>query len=216
MDAVIEARDLTLGYAGKPVLSGVNMRVEQGQFWCFIGENGTGKSTLVKALIGQLTPLSGRLALNSEKASPSGVGFVPQRCEFSQALPVSVREFIDLGLVGLRLSRAQRAAQVEAALSEVGLAGFERRDFWSLSGGQRQRVMIARALARRPQVLIADEPAANLDTDAAQALLDLLKAGQRSSLTVILVTHDIEGARRVATHLARFEGQRVSVEVCPC
>ena len=102
------------------------------------------------------------------------------------------------------------------ALAEVALDGLERRDFWSLSGGQRQRVLVARALARKPRLLIADEPAANLDPEAACSLLDLLKARQLASLTVILVTHDPVGARRVATHLARFERGSVNVEAAPC
>ncbi|GIK54060.1 MAG: ABC transporter ATP-binding protein [Planctomycetota bacterium] len=216
MGAMIQAQNLTLGYGRTPVLQGVNLTVEPGQFWCWLGENGAGKSTLVKAIIGQLKPISGRLTRDPALASPSCMGFVPQRCEFSESLPVSVREFIDLGLAGLGLARAQRGERVRQALAEVALDGLERRDFWSLSGGQRQRVLVARALARKPRLLIADEPAANLDPEAACSLLDLLKARQLASLTVILVTHDPVGARRVATHLARFERGSVNVEAAPC
>lgn len=215
MTALLEAQDLTLGYGGTPVLERVNLRVEAGQFSCWLGDNGAGKSTLLKAIIGQLKPLAGRLTLDAA-AAPKRLGFVPQRCEFSEALPVSVREFMDLGLVGLSLSRPQRAERISQALSDVSLAGLERRDFWSLSGGQRQRVMVARALARHPSLLIADEPAAHLDPEASRSLLDLLKARQQKGLTVVLVTHDLEGARRVATQLVRFEGRTVRVEDAPC
>lgn len=216
MGAMIQAQNLTLGYKSTPVLRDVNLTVEPGQFWCWLGENGAGKSTLIRAIIGELKPISGRLTRDPALASPPCLGFVPQRCEFSESLPVSVREFMDLGLANLGLARAQRGERVRRALADVALEGLERRDFRSLSGGQRRRVLVARALARKPRLLIADEPAAHLDPGAARSLLDLLKARQLAGLTVILVTHDLEAARHAATHLARFERGSVSVEAVPC
>jgi ABC-type Mn2+/Zn2+ transport system ATPase subunit len=184
------------------VLSGVNLTVGEGDFWFFLGPNGEGKTTLVRTLLGTLRPRQGRL---ERSLSPDHVGFVPQRCEFNPSLPMTVREFVLLGLAGLRIPRAEEAVRLASALAHVNLAGFESKDYWSLSGGQRQRVLVARALVRRPRVLFLDEPTNGLDPAAEAALLDgLLRVNREEHLTIVFVTHFIALAARAATHVALF------------
>ncbi|MGD0899092.1 MAG: ABC transporter ATP-binding protein, partial [Thermoguttaceae bacterium] len=199
-----------LGYGGRPVLDQVDLRISCGQYWFLIGPNGQGKTTLLLGMLGLLRPSGGLLERWGDFLRSDRIGFVPQQCSTNPTLPTTVREFVALGLVGLRARRAERAARLGWALGSVGLAGMETRDFWSLSGGQRQRALVARALIRRPRLLVADEPASGLDLSVETALYESLEHLNRTEqLTVILVTHDLAVAARYGTHLALVHDGRV-------
>jgi ABC-type Mn2+/Zn2+ transport system ATPase subunit len=138
------------------------------------------------------------------------LAFVPQRCDLSPALPVTVREFVDLGLVGIRLPRISRRERVASALERVGFEGVERKDYWALSGGQRQRVLVARALVRRPVFLVLDEPTTNLDLDAEETFLRSIDdLNREEGVTILFVTHRVRIAPEHSTHVALFGGGRV-------
>jgi ABC-type Mn2+/Zn2+ transport system ATPase subunit len=196
-------RDVTLAYDGRPVLEHVTLQVRRGEFWFVLGPNGSGKTTLLRAILGVLPARAGAVSLHATLARREHTGFVPQRCDLNPALPTTVREFVLLGTVGIRTSRADEAEQLEWALVHAGLAGMGRRDYWSLSGGQRQRALVARALVRRPSLLILDEPANNLDRVSEEALLHLLvELNRTEEVTPVFVTHDVDLAGRYATHVA--------------
>lgn len=207
---LLEAENLRLAYGSHVVLDGVDLRVRRGEFWFLIGPNGHGKTTLLWAILGQRRPAAGRLVRRGELAQPERMGFVPQQGSTNPTLPTTVREFVGLGLVGLRVNRTERANRLAWALGIVGLDGAESRDFWSLSGGQRQRALVARALVRRPRVLVADEPASGLDLSVEAALYQSLAELNRTErLTVVLVAHDPAIAARYGTHVALVHGGRV-------
>ncbi len=214
-DVVLKATGLTVGYARRTVLERVTVECRTGEFWFFIGPNGSGKTTLIRVMLGILRPQAGELWLHSNLARREGIGFVPQRCDLNPALPTTVREFVILGLVGIRLGTKEETERLEWTLHKVGLEGMARRDYWSLSGGQRQRALVARALVRRPDLLILDEPTNGLDLSTEDSFLRLLAdLNRKEHLTLVFVTHDIAIAARYATHLALFRSG--GVESGPC
>jgi ABC-type Mn2+/Zn2+ transport system ATPase subunit len=211
-EAVVTAEGLALGYDGHPVLTGVDWTVRAGERWFLIGPNGGGKTTLLRAVLGLLSPRAGRIVLHPELACRERIGFVPQRCEFNHSLPITVREFVLLGTVGLGLRRAEAAAHLGWALAQASLDALARRSFWALSGGQRQRALVARALVRRPTLLVLDEPTNHLDPAQERALLELVVGlNAEDGVTMLFVTHDMALAARWATHVALvFEGRVVA------
>jgi len=209
-EPLIAARGLALGYGDQAVVRDVTLAVRAGEFWCWIGPNGCGKSTLLRGLLGLLPPLAGALDVAPRLADHARIGYVPQRGELNGALPTTVRELVALGLVRSRVPRGERAEAVQSALAQVGLSELAERSFWSLSGGQRQRALLARALVRRPELLLLDEPTEGLDVATQQALLATLDDLHRSArIALVVVTHRHEIARDHADHVARFADGRV-------
>lgn len=204
---VVRAAGLALGYPGHEVLRNVSLEIRRGEFWFLLGPNGTGKTTFLRALLGLLPIRRGRLELHPNGVGNTAIGFVPQRCDLNPSLPTTVEEFVSLGCVGLRLTRAEKSRRLQSALRAVELEGFRSTNYWSLSGGQQQRCRIARALVRESPVLLLDEPTTGLDPRSEAALLALLKEqNQLEGRTILLVTHDLRLARRYATHVALFYG----------
>ena len=207
---LLQATNLSLGYGRRMVLRQVNLIVHAGEFWFFLGPNGEGKTTLLRAILGMLHPQAGRLWVDRELSQRDCLGFVPQRCDINPTLPTTVREFTLLGLVGLRTSPQERRERLAWALEKVGLRGLEDTDYWALSGGQRQRALVARALVRRPSVLSLDEPTNGLDVVTEDSLLRFIADLNRERhLTVLFVSHNVAIAARYASHLAFFHGGHV-------
>jgi ABC-type Mn2+/Zn2+ transport system ATPase subunit len=202
-EIVLRAKDLVLGYGAVRVLEQVELELALDERWAVVGPNGSGKTTLLLAMLGLLEPLAGTLWRHEEHGRGACVGFVPQHAGMPGSLPTTVREFAWLGLAGLRIPRAEVDERVVEALDAVGLSPLARVDYRALSGGQRQRALLARALVRRPHLLILDEPTEGLDLPSKAALVDLLEQAQeRRRMTVVMVTHDLNLAVRTATHAA--------------
>jgi ABC-type Mn2+/Zn2+ transport system ATPase subunit len=209
-NVILKVCGLNLGYRGRRVLTGVDLAVRQGDFWFFVGPNGAGKSTLVRAIFGNLRPFCGKIDLDRGVAKERKMGFVPQRCDLKSTLPMTVFDFVILGLVGKPVSRREARDSTGWALTQMGLERFAHRDYWALSGGQRQRALVARGLVRRPRLLILDEPIMGLDLAAEAFLLQQIASlNKEQGVTVIFVTHNISTAAHYATHIALFRGGRV-------
>jgi ABC-type Mn2+/Zn2+ transport system ATPase subunit len=215
---VLSLRGARIGYGARTVIDRVDWDVHAGETWFLLGPNGAGKTTLLRTLLGLLPLQAGRLERDPARASLARIGFVPQRCELSPSLPTTVREFVTLGLVGLSPAPRERGERLAEALDRAGLSGLEDRSYWALSGGQRQRALVARALVRRPALLILDEPTEGLDPPTEAAFLDLVAALQREQgVTVLFVTHRLAVAARRASHVALVDagalvvGPRASV-----
>ncbi len=208
---------VTLRRGARTVFTDLSLEVHAGEVWFLVGRNGTGKSTLLDAALGLLAPIRGQIQRSPGLASRREVGFVPQRCTLDPTLPTTVAEFVRLGLVGLGLRADQEQTRITEALAAVDLADHAKRSFWAHSEGQRQRLLLARALARRPQFLLMDEPTAALDPAAARRFFDLVRALADSAAqpTVICATHDLDAVVRLATHVAicRTDGGTSRVDV---
>ncbi|MGI8784128.1 MAG: metal ABC transporter ATP-binding protein [Acidobacteriota bacterium] len=204
-ELLLRAIGLSASYGHRVVLKNVNLDVREGDFWFFLGPNGQGKTTLLRCLLGMLRPAGGEMWANPSLAGRDWIGFVPQRCDLNPTLPTTVREFVLLGLVGIRCNHAERTDRLHWALQKVGLASKLGADFWSLSGGQRQRALVARALVRRPRLLVLDEPTNGLDLTTEEALLAFLSdLNEADKITILFVTHDLAVAARHGTHFALF------------
>lgn len=201
-ESVLQTHNLSLSYGQKTILQDVNLTVRTGEFWCFLGQNGVGKTTLLRALLGLLHPQAGQLQFHPKLGRRECMGFVPQRCDLNPTLSITVREFALLGLVGIRTNRAQHQQRLSWALEKMHLSGMADKDYWALSGGQRQRVLVARALVRRPTLLILDEPTNNLDLSMEDTFLQTLSALHAEERnTILFVTHNVNIAARYATHI---------------
>ncbi len=191
---------VTVRFGDAVVLEDVDFDVERGRFLAIVGPNGAGKSTLVKVALGLITPQRGHAALFGDGAgsSPGRVGYVPQLKTFDRSFPATALELVVTGLrrswpARVRPDEAQRAV---AALDRVGAASLARRPLARLSGGEVQRAYLARALVRRPELVLLDEPATGVDFLAEHDLYDLLERYQADTgATVAMVTHDLAAAR---------------------
>jgi ABC-type Mn2+/Zn2+ transport system ATPase subunit len=204
-EVLVRAEGVALGYGAAPIVRDVSLEIAAGQTWFFLGPNGSGKTTLLRAILGLLAPQAGTLALHPELAGRARRGYVPQRAEWNAALPTTVAEFVGLGFVGAHVPRGERAARLDWALARIGLGGLAAADYRALSGGQRQRALVARALVRRPSLLLLDEPTEELDVVSEAALLDALRElVEKDGTTLVFVTHELEIAAERASHVALF------------
>lgn len=195
---VIALREATATLGSRLILRGIDLTVHRGEVVALLGANGSGKSTAVRAVVGQ-TPLSGgELTLFGTPFRRfrqwHRIGYVPQRTTAAGGVPATVREVVSAGRLartGLRpLLRGDRAA-VGRALDRVGLADRARDSVEALSGGQHQRVLIARALVNEPELLIMDEPMAGVDLASQDVLADTLREQVAGGATVLLVLHEL-------------------------
>jgi len=211
-DVLIATTGLALAYGRDLVLRDVSLEIRRGEFWCLLGTNGAGKTSLLRSLLGLLPPHDGTI-FRAPQVHAEHIGFVPQHCTWMATLPTTVREFVSLGLVGVSLGRRDRDERLDSVLATVGLAVEGGQDFRSLSGGQRQRALIARALVRRPVLLVLDEPTASLDPAAEGVVLEILDEinGGEDRVTVLFVTHDLDIAAHHASHVALFHDGRIDV-----
>jgi zinc transport system ATP-binding protein len=204
-DAVIDVRDVCFAYSGQEVLHNVTFSVVPRSLVAVVGPNGGGKTTLLKLLLGELMPVYGavRVLGAAPETARTRVGYVPQSAPFDPRFPVSVTEAVLMGRVAKsrfgHYGRADHAA-AERALERVGLAGFGRRAFAELSGGERQRVLIAQALAGGSELLLLDEPVANVDPEHTSRLYELFKA-LTAEVTVMMVSHNLSVVTGHATHV---------------
>ncbi len=196
---VIELRNVSFAYQAAPVLEDVNLTINERESICIVGPNGGGKTTLLRLILGQLRPTRGEILVFGKppEVARRQIGYMPQRAAYDAMFPVTVMDVVLMGRLGRPgplgwlgwYGRKDRAAALEA-LQQVHLADAARRSFAALSGGQQQRVLIARALCCRPQLLLLDEPTANVDSLVEARLFDELRE-LSARMTLVLVSHDL-------------------------
>jgi zinc transport system ATP-binding protein len=211
MRPYVELDDVSYAYGAIPVLDGINLMVEPGDFLGVIGPNGSGKTTLLRVMLGLLAPTSGTVRLFGQEPASfrqwARLGYVPQRATLDAGLPITVHEVVASGLVPLlgpfkRVGAGERR-RIKDALTRVGLDARAEERIGLLSAGQQQRVLIARALVAEPELLILDEPTTGVDPEAQTGFYALLQHLNRErEVTLILVSHDIAVVAKEVTKLA--------------
>ena len=194
-EALITLNNLSIGYNGQPVMSGISVSISRASLTAILGANGSGKSTLLKTLLGLLPPLAGHIDIGHSAGKPFMFGYVPQSIQFDPIYPLTGFDVALMGTFGRirpgRFIPPSERAFTQECLAAVGAEEFARKRFAELSGGQKQRVLIARALTTRPDVLMLDEPTAGVDPTATHAVLDFIsQIIKEREITVLLVTHD--------------------------
>lgn len=206
---VFECNNVTLGYENRIVANNLNFKLDEGEYLCVVGENGTGKSTLVKTLLGLIKPLEGKIKTDTGKSANKGIGYLPQQTEAQKDFPASVWEVVLSGVLngGHKLPFYSKADKSEAKknLEKLGILDLKKYCYRELSGGQQQRVLLARALCATDSALILDEPVTGLDPAAAKDFYEEIKKLNREGVTIIMVTHDIKNALKYATHILHLE-----------
>ncbi|MDE8344571.1 MAG: metal ABC transporter ATP-binding protein [Acidocella sp.] len=194
--ALLSVEDVSLAYDGREVLRNVSFSLGQGAFCGLIGSNGSGKTSLMRSILGLETSQTGIVLVAGERGLHGDVGYVPQKLQLDVDLPLRARDMVALGLdghkFGLSWPRAKRRRLVDEMLAAVNALDFADQRVGALSGGQQQRVLIAHALIRRPKLLLLDEPLANLDLRAVAEIVTLLRGlSHEHGVTVLVSAHDM-------------------------
>lgn len=202
--------DVTLGYGGAPVLRRLSFHICRGEFLGIVGPNGSGKTTILRAILGLLRPKEGAIHRHGRPV----IGYVPQRERIDTIMPVTAVEVALMGraprLGALARLHTRDREVAREALHRVGVVDLGSRLFRDLSGGQQQRVLLARALAAEPDLLVLDEPTNGMDLASEHALIELLgELNREQELTVLLVTHLLQIVLNAATSILLIDRGRV-------
>jgi len=188
----IQIKDLVVGYDHQPAASVGTFTVSKGEYVCIVGENGSGKTTFMKTLLGLLKPVSGTVEFNG--ICPDEIGWLSQQTAVQKNFPASVREVVLSGFAGKLGYRffytKQEKQQAENNMKLTGCIAYQDQCFRELSGGQAQRALLARALCAADGYLLMDEPMAGLDPQAQNTFYQCIEALHEKGMTILMITHD--------------------------
>lgn len=209
-EPLIAVQHLGISFPNNQVFKDLNFKIEQGDFLTVIGENGVGKTTLIRALLGLVKPSAGAINFYPNRKAIK-IGYVPQFRNLDQEYPLTVEDFVGLNIRGWLpwLTKAEHR-QVQTAMAVTNVKKIKQRQLGMASGGEKQRAYLAQAIVQQPQLLILDESTASLDNEMKYELLNLVQnLNQTSNITVFFVTHDLPLAKQYAKHyLALRPGQQ--------
>ena len=209
---LLTCKDLTLGYEGKAILSGLNFTVNSGDYLCIVGENGSGKSTLMKTLLHLQLPMSGEIIMDNG-LKINEIGYLPQQTALQRDFPASVEEIVMsgfLGRMGLRpfYNKAEKK-EAHELMEKTRITDLANRCYRELSGGQQQRVLLTRALCATRKILLLDEPVSGLDPVATADMYQIInELNKQDHVTIIMISHDIGEVANYASHVLHI-GQKI-------
>lgn len=219
MKSYLKTEDLAVGYHGKPLIEEVSLCVQRGKIVTLIGSNGSGKSTILKTIIGQLPELSGAVYLDGETMRSRSRNDIARRMAILMTVRVepelmTCRDVVSSGRYPytgkLGVLREEDRRIVEQSLAQADALSFADSPFSAISDGQRQRILLARALCQQPQLIVLDEPTSYLDIRYKLELLSILKRMVRENdLAVLLSLHELDLARRISDTVVCVAGDRI-------
>lgn len=202
--ALIECKNVALGYDNKIVLDNLNFSVNSGDYLCIIGENGSGKSTLMKTILGLKTPLDGEIVFG-DGLKKNEIGYLPQQTLVQRDFPASVWEIVLSGCLnksGLKPFYSKSSKELaKRNMERMNISSLSKRCYRELSGGQQQRVLLARALCATERILLLDEPVSGLDPKVTAEMYQLIKELNDNGATIIMISHDMHAALKYASHI---------------
>nr|WP_082040882.1 ATP-binding cassette domain-containing protein [Paucilactobacillus wasatchensis] len=210
INEILTIKHLALSYGAKSVIKDLNFSLQKGSFTVILGENGVGKTTLVRSLLGQLTPKAGSINFFNQERDIK-LGYVPQFRNLDEEYPLTIREFVALNLYHgwMPWLNATEKKRVDRAIKQTNLVAIQDRPLGQASGGEKQRAYLAQALIEHPNLLILDESTASLDVGMKYELLALVaQLQEQQQLSVLFVTHDLPLARQFADHFLLMEHDR--------
>lgn len=208
----ITCQNLSVGYQNIPVREGIDFSIASGSFTCVVGENGIGKSTLIKTLLGLIPPVSGSVTMGGGLKS-TDIGYLPQQTQIQKDFPASVYEVARSGClnkIGLRpfYNKAEKQLARDM-LDKLGILHLAKKSYSELSGGQQQRVLLARALCATRKILLLDEPTAGLDAATTAEFYKLIHKLNQEGTTIIMITHNLEEIIEDTHYILTFDQKKV-------
>ena len=202
---LMKCEDVSLGYEKKSIIDNISFDVHEGDYIAITGENGVGKSTLVKTLLGLLPTLRGKIEL-CENMRHSDIGYLPQSSFVGRDFPASVYEVVLSGCIADRgafpFYRQRHKDEAKNNMERLGITHLSAKNFGELSGGQSQRVLLCRALCAAKKMLLLDEPVQGLDPSATHEMYNAVKdLNKKDGMAVLMVSHDICTTLAYATHI---------------
>lgn len=190
----IVCENLAMGYNKIPLHRNINLTIKSGQYVCVVGENGAGKSTFMKTILGLIPPIAGTITMDGN-ISKSDVGYLPQQTQMQKDFPASVYEVVISGCLnkmGLRpFYNKKEHMLAKEMLKKLNIENLRKKSYSELSGGQQQRVLLARALCAANKALLLDEPTAGLDIATTAEFYKLIKNLNNEGITIIMITHNL-------------------------
>ena len=201
----ITCRDLTIGYGSRIILKHLNFTVNEGDYLCIIGENGSGKSSLMRTILNLQNPINGQI-LYDHQIQQNGIGYLPQQTSRQKDFPASVLEIVLSGCdrrSGFHpFYHASDKKKAVTAMQQLKITHLAHRCYRELSGGQQQRVLLARALCATKKILFLDEPVSGLDPEVTADFYALIRhLNRREGITILMISHDLQATAADATHI---------------
>ena len=211
--SIIKIENMSFGYTNSyETLSNINMEINEGEFVTIIGENGSGKSSLIKCILGLNKVQKGKITVKNR------IGYLPQMTEIQNNFPATIEEIVLSGTIPQNIKKIfytkEDKKKAEETMKKLNLYDMRKKCFYELSGGQRQRVLIARALCSTDQVLLLDEPVNGLDPKIVTGIYEMLyNLNKNQGLTIIMVSHDIDRSIQYSTRVIEIENGKIVKDI---